>query len=71
MLSLVYTHRLSSCICVSFIRPSASPLRGQRKRCSNRHSRFVLAHPSHVLMYAPGDSLRRRLDATRNSLGIS
>ncbi|POT62508.1 hypothetical protein C3428_11130 [Citrobacter braakii] len=24
-----------------------------------------LAHPSHVLMYAPGDSLRRRLPATR------
>nr|HAC6697047.1 hypothetical protein [Salmonella bongori serovar 66:z65:-] len=29
-----------------------------------------LAHPSHVLMYVTGDSLRRRLDATRNPSGI-
>ncbi|TQN81723.1 UNVERIFIED_ORG: hypothetical protein FHU00_1138 [Citrobacter freundii] len=28
------------------------------------------AYPSHVLMYVPGDSLRCRLDATRNPLGI-
>ncbi|POT58162.1 hypothetical protein C3432_09610 [Citrobacter amalonaticus] len=30
-----------------------------------------LAYPSHVLMYAPGDSLRRRLDTTRNPLGMA
>ncbi|APY78867.1 hypothetical protein LFZ26_18395 [Salmonella enterica subsp. enterica serovar Manchester str. ST278] len=30
----------------------------------------LLAHPSHVLMYAPGDSLRCRLPAARTILGI-
>ncbi|EBI6017008.1 hypothetical protein DVG04_02240 [Salmonella enterica subsp. enterica serovar Ekpoui] len=30
-----------------------------------------LAHPVAYLMYAPGDSLRRRLDATRMILCIS
>ncbi|EGT3610194.1 hypothetical protein [Morganella morganii] len=28
-----------------------------------------LAHPGHILMYAPGDSLRRRLPATRMASG--
>ncbi|MKX94557.1 hypothetical protein D9P01_09855 [Salmonella enterica subsp. enterica] len=30
----------------------------------------LLAHPSHVLMYALGDSLRCRLPAARTILGI-
>jgi hypothetical protein len=40
------------------------------KRRYTRHLQVAcalafLVHPSHVLMYAPGDSLRRRLPATR------
>ncbi|ASI57774.1 hypothetical protein CA952_21050 [Raoultella ornithinolytica] len=31
----------------------------------------ALVHPSHVLMYAPGDSLPGRLHATRIILGIT
>ena len=49
---------------------SGLALTGRRKRRSNRLSRFVLAHPSHILMYAPGDSLRRRLAVTRNAAGM-
>jgi hypothetical protein len=45
----VYTRHTSGCLCVGFIRPRSLTRKGRRQRRSNRLSRFVLAHPGHLL----------------------